>query len=499
MITVNIKRYDPVKDLHYTESYEIEEIEKMKVLDALSEINKKYNANIAYRYSCRAGQCGSCAIKVNGKAKLACKAEIGDNDLLEPLDLPVIKDLIVDRSEMNSIIKDLNMYMTSEDWDMARKKPEVIKPEAYADSDKLRGCIDCFSCLSMCPVIKKTENYVGPYFMRGFSNIEFDPREDESLSEKSVENGIYYCTSCGECTKTCPKEIDIYGKAIEKLRAKIFYEKEGPLKPHKLVRKAVLETGRTVQPSGEGKYPEGFVKEFNKNRSSDKKNKIAFFTGCMIDNRLPWIAEYFIDVLGKLGYEVDVPEAQVCCGSPLLRTGQIDIIPDLVEKNYETFKDYDTIITVCAGCGATLKNNYPEYGVNLNVMDISEFLEGKLDPEDMNELNLKVTYHDPCHLVRSQGISQQPRDILRNIKGVEFIEMEKPDQCCGAGGGVKSGKPEIAEALADDKVDMIDKLDVDYVVTICPFCEFNINDSLQKKNSKTSVINMMELLNKAYE
>ena len=77
--------------------------------------------------------------------------------------------------------------------------------------------------------------------------------------------------------------------------------------------------------------------------------------------------------------------------------------------------------------------------------------------------------------------------------------MDKPDQCCGAGGGVKSGKPEIAEALADDKVDMINKLDVDYVVTICPFCEFNINDSLKKKNSKTSVINIMELLNKAYE
>ena len=219
----------------------------------------------------------------------------------------------------------------------------------------------------------------------------------------------------------------------------------------------------------------------------------------MIDNRLPWIAEYLINVLKKLGYEVDVPESQVCCGSPLFRTGQIDIIPDLVKTNYETFKDYDTIITVCAGCGATLKNNYPEYGVNLNVMDISEFLDGKLNPDEMNEVNVKVTYHDPCHLVRSQGISKEPRNILKSIKGVEFIEMDKPDQCCGAGGGVKSGKPEIAEALADDKVDMIDKLDVDYVVTICPFCEFNINDSLEKKKSKTSVINIMELLNKAYE
>lgn len=498
MITVNVKRYDPVTEESYIESYEIEEINKMKVLDALSRINKKYDANIAYRYSCRAGQCGSCAIKVNGKAKLACKAEINDNDILEPLDLPVIKDLIVDRTELNNYVKNLNMYMASEDCDLPKTKPDLIKPEEYALCDQLRGCIDCYSCISMCPVIKKTGLYVGPYFMRGFSNIEFDPREDETLSERAIENGIYYCTSCGECSKTCPREIDIYGKAIEKLRAKIFMENEGPLPEHQQIRKAVMETGRSVQAKEDSEYPEGFIKKYNKTHKNNN-GKIAFFTGCMIDNRLPWIAEYLINVLEKLGYTVDVPEEQVCCGSPLLRTGQIDIVQDLVDKNYEIFKDYDTILTVCAGCGATLKNNYPEYGVKLNVLNISEFLEDKLNPEDMNEVNVKVTYHDPCHLARSQGITEEPRNILKNIKGVEFVEMEKPDQCCGAGGGVKSGKPEIAEALADDKVDMIEKLDVDHVVTICPFCEFNINDSLQKKNSKTSVINIMELLNKAYE
>ena len=219
----------------------------------------------------------------------------------------------------------------------------------------------------------------------------------------------------------------------------------------------------------------------------------------MIDNRLPWIAEYLINILSKLGYEVDIPEQQVCCGSPLFRTGQVDVIPSLIKKNYETFKDYDIVLTVCAGCGSTLKNNYPEYDAKLNVMDITEFLQDKLKTEDMNKLDLKVTYHDPCHLVRGQGISKQPRKILNNINGVEFIEMEKPDQCCGAGGGVKSGKPELAKSLADSKVDMIDELDVDYVVTICPFCEFNIQDSLTNKNSKTEVINLMELLNKAYE
>ena len=249
----------------------------------------------------------------------------------------------------------------------------------------------------------------------------------------------------------------------------------------------------------EGTRLSEIIKKYNKTHEFEEKPKIAFFTGCMIDYKLPWIAEYLVKILNKLGYEVDIPEEQVCCGSPLLRTGQVELIPELVQKNYEIFKDYDTVLTVCAGCGSTLKRNYPEYGADLNVMDVSEFLDGKLNPEEMNDLNIKVTYHDPCHLIRGQGISEEPRNILKNMNGVEFIEMDKADQCCGAGGGVRSGKPEIAAALADEKVEMIDKLDVDYVVTICPFCEYNIQDSLTKNNSKVSVINMMELLNKAYE
>lgn len=499
MITVNIKRYNPENNKHYMESYEIEETDKMKVLDALQQINDKYDAKIAYRYSCRAGQCGSCAIKINGQAKLACKAEINDNDTLEPLDFNVIKDLVVDRSPLNKKVNELNLYMASEDSDTTPSEPEIIKPETYAQTEALRGCIDCYSCISMCPVIKKSKEYIGPYFMRAFSDLSFDPREDTSKSEDAIDSGLYSCTSCGQCSKTCPKEIDIYGKGIEKLRATAFARKEGPLEPHKQIRESVMNTGRSVQPKEDSEYPEGFVSAYNKKHENKEKSKIAFFTGCMIDNRLPWIGEYLVKILTKLGYDIDIPEEQVCCGSPLLRTGQIDVIPSLVEKNYEVFKDYDFILTVCAGCGATLKNNYPEYGVKLNVMDITEFLQDKINPADMNKLDLKVTYHDPCHLVRSQGISKPPRNILNNLNGVEFIEMDKPDQCCGAGGGVKSGKPELAEALADEKVDMIDKLDVDYVVTVCPFCEFNIQDSLNKKNSKTSVINLMELLNKSYE
>ncbi len=498
MITVNVKRYDPEKNEHYVESYEIEKTEKMKVLDAIQQINDKYEANIAYRYSCRAGQCGSCAIKINDKAKLACKAEINDNDTLAPLDSErLIKDLVVDRVPLNKKVREFNLYMASEDSYSDMEEPAIMKPETYEKTKTLRDCVDCYSCISMCPVLKVNEDYIGPYFMRFLSDLTFDPREDSPRSDEAVDLGIYKCTSCGQCSKTCPKEIDIYGKAIEKLRAQICREKEGPLKAHKQIRESVITTGRSVTPKSE-KYPEGFVKEYNKDKKSDKKEKIAFFTGCMIDNRLPWIAEYTVKILNKLGYEVDIPEEQVCCGSPLIRTGQIDIIPGIINKNYEIFKDYDTVITVCAGCGSTIKRNYPEYGAKLNVKDITEFLEDKINPDDLKELNLKVTYHDPCHLVRGQNISEQPRNIIKKLKGVEFIEMDKPDQCCGAGGGVKSGEPEIAESLADEKVKMIEELDVDHVVTVCPFCERNIQDSINKNNSKKSVINIMELLNEAY-
>ena len=146
-----------------------------------------------------------------------------------------------------------------------------------------------------------------------------------------------------------------------------------------------------------------------------------------------------------------------------------------------------------------MKKDYPKYGVNFNVVDISEFLADNLNTEDMKPLNMRVTYHDPCHLARSQGITKEPREILKKIKGLEFVEMEEPNQCCGAGGGVRAGKPEIAAELGKKKVEMIKKLNVDAVVTICPFCQINIDAELKKEGIDIPVLNILKLLEMAYE
>ncbi|RBQ23715.1 Fumarate reductase (CoM/CoB) subunit B [Candidatus Methanobinarius endosymbioticus] len=514
MIEIKVLRFDREKDKEpYFEKYEIDKTYKMKVLDALLGINEKYNNNLSFRSSCRAGQCGSCAVKINGEVVLSCKAEIEDKDIIEPLDFPVIKDLIVNKSEIEEKVVKMQLFLETKEssknetnTDNIQIKrcdcPSIIENEDCVDTKKVRSCIECYSCLSACPVIKETDNFAGPYFMRYISKFDFDPRDVGKRTEESIDEGLYYCTSCGKCGEICPKEINGFGDAIEKLRALANNKKLGPLEAHKEVKKTIAKTGRSVE-----KLEKGFIetitqkrKQNPKRKKKKEKKKIAVFTGCMVDYRLQDVGFALIDVLRKNGVEVDVPEDQVCCGSPMLRTGQTDIAKGLVKKNTEVLSKYDTIITMCAGCGATLKNDYPKYGTELNIMDISEFLADRLDTDQMKDVNMKFTYHDPCHLVRGQGIKYEPRQILNKLKGVEFIEMERPDQCCGAGGGVKAGKPEIAFGLGKKKAKMVEKLDVDTVISICPFCQYNIQDALKEEGmDDIKVMNILELLKMAYD
>ena len=516
MIKVNVMRQDPLKgEKPHLESFNIPKKDKMKILDALNYINQNYNANLAYRCSCRAGQCGSCALKINGRVVLACKAEIEEDAVIEPLDFDVIKDLVVDRSKFDDKVGELDLYL--EDECSIPECPAVMDPKEYEDTKKIRSCIECLSCLSACPVVKETSEFAGPYFMRYISKFALDPRDCEDRASEGFDEGLYCCTSCGKCVEVCPKEINTFGAAIEKLREIACKEGVGPLPIHRDIKELIKKSGRSVEPLGKGSFGEGFIKAVSKGdvqidtdrgksnfeKVSDtekKRTKVALFTGCMVDYRIPEIGMALLKVMEYNDVDVVVPTDQVCCGSPLLRTGQTDLFPELVEKNLEAFKDYDTIITVCAGCGATLKKDYHKYGVDLNVMDISEFLAERLNTKDMKPVNMRVTYHDPCHLVRGQGISKEPREILKKIKGLEFVEMEIPDQCCGAGGGVRSGKPEIAAGLGKKKVDMVEELGVDAVITICPFCEYNIKDSLEKAGlSNVKVMNILNLLEMAYD
>ncbi len=491
MIKVYVSRFNREIDTEpHFECYEIDETPNMKVLDALQAINEKYDANISFRSSCRAGQCGSCGILFNGNGALACQKEIKDGAIIEPLKFPVIKDLIVDNSSIEAKVKDLELSLQC-DHECSELDTSITKKDT-TDTKKVRSCIECYSCYSTCPVVNiATEEFGGPYLMRYINKFDTDPRDNFDRLKEALDEGLYNCTSCGKCLSVCPKNINTFGDAIEKMRAIAVANGSGPLPEHVAFKDNILKTGRSVKTD-----KPTFIEEAKHETGS----KIAFFTGCMVDYKFPEIGHKLVKILKENGIDIDVPEGQVCCGSPLLRTGQTDIVQDLVDKNKEVFKDYDTIITVCSGCGATLKNNHPEYGSKLNVMDISEFLVDKLDESKLKEVDMTVTYHDPCHLARSQGIKDEPREIIEKIPGVEFKEMLYPCQCCGAGGGIKSGKPEIAMELAKSKAEMVKDTGADAVVTICPFCELNIQDGLNEIGcDNIKCIHILELLDKAYE
>ena len=249
MINVKVLRFNPETDNDsHIESYKVEVNENTKVLDVLNLINDEYNAEIAFRSSCRAGQCGSCAIKINGEVNLACKSIIEDNALLEPIDFPVIKDLIVDRSEIDEKVSKMRLFL--EKSNINTNQPQIISPEKCIDTKKVRSCIECYSCLASCPVLKESEEYIGPYFMRYLSKFALDPRDEGKRAKESFDKGLYCCTSCGKCAEVCPKEILIPGNAIEKLRDIACSENIGPLKAHKKLKDTILTTKRSVSKNG---------------------------------------------------------------------------------------------------------------------------------------------------------------------------------------------------------------------------------------------------------
>ncbi|BAP63262.1 fumarate reductase (CoM/CoB) subunit TfrB [Methanococcus maripaludis] len=470
----------------------------LTILDALEYINKTYGENIQFRSSCKAGQCGSCAVMINKKSKLACKTKVEDNMIIEPLEcFDVISDLVVDREPYYKKIGTLRNYIQKKNEKISEKELGELKlyPDDLKDVKKIRGCIDCLSCIAMCPA-RKYSNYPGPTLMRQLARFAFDPKDDIDREKEAFDENIYNCTTCGRCVEVCPKEIDIVHNAVEKLREKTF-KKGYNLDSHLEVRKNVLSQNRSV-PKEKTSFLEEVADEYI---VENEKMRVAFFTGCLVDFRLQEIGKSAIRVLNAHGVSVIIPKNQVCCGSPFIRTGQIDISESLKKQNLEIFNklNVDSVVTLCAGCGSTLKNDYKEK--EFKVMDITEVLV-KVGLIDYKPLDITVTYHDPCHLRRGQKVYLEPRKILESIPKLKFIEMEIPDQCCGAGGGVRSGKPEVADAIGKRKANMIYATDADYLITVCPFCEYHIRDSLTKYlkehglKKDIPVMNIVSLLDK---
>jgi Fe-S oxidoreductase len=199
---------------------------------------------------------------------------------------------------------------------------------------------------------------------------------------------------------------------------------------------------------------------------------MLYFRGCTAREKETGIQEATEKLLRLADVDYHILDDEKCCGSVLLRTGFEDEAQKQMEKNAEVLKG-ELILTSCAGCYKTLKEDYE----GLDVIHVSQLLDNLIKEGKLNfsKKDLDVTYHDSCHLGRHCEVFDEPRNVIDSIANlIEMENIRENSLCCGAGGGVKSAYPEIASEMAKSRLSQAKETGCNTLVTPCPFCKLNL-------------------------
>jgi len=416
---------------------------------------------------------------------------------------------------------------------------ELKKIEKYAAQ-----CMKCGFCSFFCPVYQ--EEHVETGVARGKNYLVREILAGRQEFTDEMGEIIGKCLLCKRCVANCPSKTQI-DRVVVGARAEMVKKKGLPFIKDFAFRKVMKNRkafGRYVKlaskfqwifPKGEGSirhlpdfmkalgqgrhipniaktFLRDIVKEDNKPQNGQEpKMKVGYFMGCATDFIYPEMGLKMIDFLTKRGIEVVVPKDQNCCGAAIYFSGDFETGRELAAMNIEAFKDLDYIITTCGTCSSTLKDYkvylpdneeqqkaYEEF--SKKVKDSTEFVIDvmKVKPEELKlrkEFEGKTaTWHDPCHLVRYQNIKEQPRQILKNLAGLKYVEMPNADLCCGMGGSFSVYHYDITKKIADKKCAGIKATGADIVVTACPGCMINLIDNIARNEMPQKVYHLLELV-----
>ena len=200
---INIKRFN--KELSSNAQLDEFNVRKTNLLQALIEIKKEIDQTLTFRCGCRSGVCGSCAVRVNGIEKLACKTNLNENDFIKPINNSnILKDLVVDVSHETLLISKLNLTID------ANIESIQVSQEDVKNIDLQSNCILCNSCYSSCPVYEVNKEFLGPFALtRALRYVNDKKLVNKATIVDSIQtNGIWDCTLCSACTLVCPQGID---------------------------------------------------------------------------------------------------------------------------------------------------------------------------------------------------------------------------------------------------------------------------------------------------
>jgi glycolate oxidase iron-sulfur subunit len=383
-----------------------------------------------------------------------------------------------------------------------------------------------------------------------------NPRPASPQITKSFVEHIDKCLDCRACETACPSAVE-YGKLVEHARALIERDYKRPLLtriarnlafrkllPHSdriatvarliwLYQRTGLQrfirfTGmlelfgvadrEQLLPAIETPF---FFKELGRTYPAvgPKRARVAFFAGCVAQVAFARLNDATIRVLTANGVEVVVPKNQMCCGALAAHAGIRDSARDLARKNLLAFapsgdvnnEEFDAIVTNAAGCGSTLKEydhlfteKEAEFAkaaaFKSKVRDVTEFLAslGLTSPlRPLKPLYLRVTYQDSCHLLHGQKVRNAPRDLLKQIPGLDLVELPHSDICCGSAGVYNVTQTKASLELLDDKMKNIATVKPEVIVTANPGCMLQLRAGVQRVNSKQEVMHVVELLDRS--
>ncbi len=408
------------------------------------------------------------------------------------------------------------------------------------DYIKLINCMRCGMCLPTCPTYKET--FLETASPRGRVALLRKLREGDLDQSDRLLTYLSFCLDCQACATACPCGVNA-GELVAEFTCERKEGKRMGFMEDMVLRKLLphperLETfmvpirfyqrmglQRLVRTLGilkmfpkplermEGLLPDlpekplrRVIKEDMQARG-ETRGTIGFFLGCVMSLIFSEASRATINLLTVLGYRVITPKNQVCCGAPHMLAGDKEGLKTTARKNVDIFSrpDLDFIVTDCGGCGAELKkySHYLEDASSVlfssKVRDISQVLAMHADELKLllKPLLLKMTFHDSCHIAHSQGIRKEPRDLIRLVPGLTYIELENADACCGSGGTYNIEKSEMADLILHRKLDTIRATGADAVVTGNPGCLLQLKKGLMDHLPQVKIMHLTELLAKS--
>ena len=342
-----------------------------------------------------------------------------------------------------------------------------------------------------------------PYYLGGKNLLAWAVTTNKLKWTENLAKIFYQCSMCLACVQQCQiPEIHHYaGEWLMAMREEAVKIGFGPMPEQDIFTANVI---REYNP-----YMERHDERLNwipKNIELTHDSNVAYFVGCTASYREQSIAIATSEILNALNVDFKILKDERCCGSPVFMTGQTEKAKKIAETNVEIFKEtgVEKIITSCAGCYRTLKEIYPnkfniEHGIE--IIHLPKFLLNKSKKGELKfnkEINMKITYHDPCHIGRHMGMYKPPRDLLKQIPGIEIIEMPRNRQnawCCGSGGGVRSAFKDLSSFAAKERIKEAKETTAEAIVSCCPFCLNQFKDNIT--NNEIKVMDLSELINNA--